>query len=153
MRGDIERELQMKLPELITGLRYSQSIRVDERLTVPAVSAAFTGFTDMPPVFATAFLVGFVEWTCVEALRSYLTPLQASVGVHVDLSHSAATPVGMRVTAEVELIAIDARRLRFRVLCRDEADVICEGHHERSIIDRDHFIERLAHKAGKARRG
>ena len=70
-------------------------------------------------MFATAFLVGFVEWTCIEALRPYLEPGQKTVGVHVDLSHSAATPVGMTVTAEVELIAVEGRKLRFKCSSQD----------------------------------
>lgn len=131
---------------LTVGLRHSQTIIVDERLVVPAVSPAFTGFADMPPVFATALLVGFVEWTCIEALRPCLEPGQKTVGVHVDLSHSAATPVGLAVTAEIELVAIEGRRLRFKVSCRDEAEPISDGHHERFIIDEARFVERLAGK-------
>ena len=48
------------------GIAHSVSLTVDDRLTVPAVSAAFTGFADMPPVFATAYMVGFVEWACID---------------------------------------------------------------------------------------
>lgn len=132
--------------QLETGLRHSQTILVDGRLVVPAVSPAFTGFGDMPPVFATALLVGFVEWTCVEALGPFLEPGQKTVGVHVDLSHSAATPIGMTVTAEVELVAIEGRKLRFKVACRDEAELVSEGHHDRFIIDTERFMERLARK-------
>ena len=128
------------------GLRHTQSVRVDERLTVPAVSPAYTGFADMPPVFATAFLVGFVEWTCIEALRPYLGAGQKTVGVHVDLSHAAATPVGMTVRAEVELVAVEGRKLRFRATCRDDSEVICEGHHDRFVIDTDRFVAGLAKK-------
>lgn len=128
------------------GLRHSQTLRVDDSLTVPAVSAAFTGFSDMPPVFATAYMVGFVEWTCIEALRPYLAPSQRTVGTHVNLSHSAATPVGMQVTAEVELIEVEGKRLTFKVLCRDEVDVICEGRHERFIVEAQQFIRRVTSK-------
>jgi fluoroacetyl-CoA thioesterase len=77
------------------GLRHTQSVKVDAGLTVPNVSTAFGAFHDMPPVFATAFMVGFVEATCIEALKRYLVEGQHTVGIHVDLSHSAATPVGM----------------------------------------------------------
>ena len=133
--------------QLAVGLRHSQTIMVDDQLVVPAVSPAFTGFADMPPVFATALLVGFVEWTCIEALRPFLSPDQKTVGVHVDLSHSAATPVGIAVTAEVELTGIEGRRLRFKVICRDEAELISEGHHDRFIIDAERFMARLAGKA------
>jgi len=72
------------------------------------------------------------------------------VGVHVDLSHGAATPVGMTVTAEVELVEIEGRRLRFTAVCRDEAEVVCDGHHDRYIIDIERFMERLARKREKA---
>lgn len=128
------------------GLRHVQTIRVTEALTVPAVSAVFTSFAEMPPVFATAYLVGFVEWTCIEALKPYLTPQQRTVGVHVDLSHSAATPIGMVVTAEIELVSMEGNRLTFKVVCRDEVDVICEGQHQRFIIDAAKFMKRVAAK-------
>ena len=136
----------MSIEQLKPGLRHTQTLRVDAGLTVPAVSPAFTGFTDMPPVFATAFLVGFVEWTCIEALRPYLPAGARTVGVHVDLSHIAATPVGMQVSAEVELIAVQGRQLRFRVLCRDDADLICEGHHDRALVDFERFMARMQSK-------
>lgn len=132
---------------LQAGLKHSGSIVIDETLIVPAVSLHFQSFADMPPVFATAFLVGFVEWTCVEALRPHLKPGQQTVGTHVDLSHVAATPVGMRVMADVELVSVKDRALRFKVICRDERDLISEGHHERYIIDRERFVARVAQKA------
>ena len=136
----------MSIEQLKPGLRHTQTLRVDASLTVPAVSPAFTGFADMPPVFATAFLVGFVEWTCIEALRPCLPAGARTVGVHVDLSHIAATPVGMQVSADVELIAVQGRQLRFRVQCRDDADLICEGHHERALVDFERFMARMQSK-------
>jgi fluoroacetyl-CoA thioesterase len=138
------------IENLKPGLRHQLTIAVDERLTVPSVSAAYAGFADMPPVFATAFLVGLVEWTCIEALRPYLAPEQRTVGVHVDLSHSAATPVGMKVTAAVELIAIDDRRLRFKVSCRDEVEAISEGWHDRFVVDGARFMARIERKRALA---
>jgi fluoroacetyl-CoA thioesterase len=65
------------------GLRHTQAITLGEALTVSAVSVAFTGFADMPPVFATAFMVGLVEWACIEALRPYLAAHQRTAGTHV----------------------------------------------------------------------
>ncbi|WP_342643347.1 thioesterase family protein [Rhodoligotrophos ferricapiens] len=132
---------------LVVGLRHSQSITVDQSLTVPFVSQAFAGFADMPPVFATAFMVGFIECTCIEGLRPFLDAHERTVGTHVDVSHAAATPLGMTVTAEVELIAIEGRKLRFKVICRDEAGFIGEGFHERAIIDVDRFMARVSEKA------
>jgi fluoroacetyl-CoA thioesterase len=143
----------MTLDDLRPGLRRTQAIIVGESLTVPSVSAAFTGFADMPPVFATAFMVGFVEWTCVEALRPYLAPHQRTVGTVVDLSHTAATPLGMQVTAEIELVAVEGRRLRFRVECRDEVEAIGSGFHERAVIDGERFLERIRRKGGSRVRG
>ena len=131
---------------LAIGLHQEETLTVTEALTVPAVSQAFVGFADMPPVFATAFLVGFAEWTCIEALRPHLAAGEQTVGVHVDLSHVAATPVRMRVTVAVELIGIDGRRLRFRVECRDEVELIGAGFHDRAIIDALRFRERVSRK-------
>src|SRR5262245_58034753 len=129
------------------GLRHSETIAVTAGLTVPEVSPAFGDFRDMPPVFATAFMVGFVEATCITALKPFLGAGQHTVGTRIDMSHSAATPVGMRVSAAVELIEVEGRRLRFKVTCRDDAEVIGEGFHERFIIDRDRFLKRVAAKA------
>lgn len=132
------------------GLRGEQTIVVGDGLTVPSIAPAFTGFADMPPVFVTAYMVGFVEWTCVEALRPYLGAHQRTVGTHVDMSHAAATPVGMRVSATVELVSVEGRKLRFKVECRDEVDVIGSGFHERAIIDFDKFMQRVQRKGGDA---
>lgn len=138
----------MGLERLQAGLTHQASIRVTEALTVPAMAHAYPSLAGMPPVFATAFMIAFIEWTCVEALRLYLLPHQHTVGVHVDVSHKAATPIGMQVTAEVELIEIKDRRLRFKVLCRDEIDDIGAGFHDRAVIDQEKFLNRVLGKAG-----
>jgi fluoroacetyl-CoA thioesterase len=132
-------------PELKPGLRHVQTLCVDQSLTVPAVSSAFA-FDDMPPVFATAFMVGFIEWACIEALRPFLDPTERTVGTHVDVSHTAATPVGLTVTASVELVSIEGRKLRFKVACADDQGPIGEGLHERVVIDLTKFMTRVAAK-------
>jgi len=137
----------MRIETLQPGLRHTQTIVVDEHLTVPAVSRAFTGFADMPEVFATAFLVGFVEWACIEALKPYLLDGQNTVGTHVYLSHVAPTPMGMKVTAQVELVEVKGRTLRFRVDCYDECDLIGSGFHERTVIDTVRFMAKVREKA------
>jgi fluoroacetyl-CoA thioesterase len=136
----------LTLDDLKPGLRHSATLTVPEALAVPAQALLFDPHTDMPPVFATAQMIAFVEWTCVAALAPYLAPHQRTVGTRVDMSHLAATPIGMTVTADIELVEIDGRRLRFKASCRDEIDVIGEGFHERAIIDHDRFIQRLARK-------
>jgi len=138
----------MTLDDLKPGLRYSEALTVSERLTVPVQAQPFDAATDMPPVFATAQMIAFVEWTCVHALTPYLGPQQRTVGTRVEMSHIAATPVGMTVTAEVELVAVDGRTLRFKVSCQDDKEPIGEGFHERMVIDNDRFMARLARKQG-----
>jgi fluoroacetyl-CoA thioesterase len=137
------------LPKLQAGLRHSEQLAVRPIHTVPEMDNSWPGFKDMPPVFATAMMVGFIEQTCVEALRPYLPASQRTVGTHVDVSHVAATPAGMSVTAEVELIAVERRMLRFRVRCLDDAGLIGEGTHERAIIDSEKFLKRILEKREK----
>lgn len=134
------------LDDLKPGLRGTQTMTVGEHHSVVAMSGVFGVTAAMPPVFATANMIAFMEWTCVAALAPYLPQHLRTVGTHVDMSHLAATPVGMQVTAEVELVEIDGRRLRFKAACRDEAETIGEGFHERTIIDHDRFLRRLARK-------
>jgi fluoroacetyl-CoA thioesterase len=136
----------MTIDGLKPGLRHSVTITVAEALAVPAQAQLFDPLTEMPPVFATAQMIAFVEWTCVAALASYLSPDQRTVGTRVDMTHTAATPVGMNVTADIELLEIDGRRLRFKAHCRDEIEPIGEGFHERTVIDYARFMQRLAGK-------
>src|SRR6185369_9624593 len=124
------------LEDLKLGLRHTETITVGEALAVPAQAQLFDPSTEMPPVFATAQMIAFIEWTCVHALAPYLSPAQRTVGTRVE----------MIVTAEVELIEIDGRRFRFRARCRDEVEMIGEGFHERMIVDHARFMERLARK-------
>ncbi len=132
---------------LAPGLRHRLAIAIDERLTVPGVFPDDPQFAAMPPVFATAYMVGFMEMACIDALRGRLGPDQFTVGTHVDVSHCAATPVGFTVTAEVELEAIEGRRLWFKVRAHDGADLIGEGRHQRAIVDRGRFDMMLARKS------
>ena len=136
----------MTLDDLKPGLKHRATITVGEALAVPASGRLLGETADMPPVFATANMIAFIEWTCVAALAPYLSSDQRTVGTRVDMTHTAATPIGMKVTAEIELIEIDGRRLRFRANCRDEIEPIGEGFHERTIIDHARFMQRLARK-------
>src|SRR5579862_6293040 len=112
----------MSLADLKPGLRRAETLVVGEALAVPAQAQLFDPAIEMPPVFATAQMIAFVEWVCVHALAPYLEPDQRSVGTRVEMTHTAATPVGMTVTADVELVEIRDRTLRFKVACRDEKD-------------------------------
>jgi fluoroacetyl-CoA thioesterase len=141
----------MALADLKAGMRHTETIVVEERITVSEVVGVFASGIDMPPVLATAWMIGFVEWTCMRLLEPYLEPQHRSLGTQVNLSHSAATPVGMKVTAEVTLESVENRRLRFSVVCRDEVDVISEGEHERFVVDIDRFLKGVEKKQGVER--
>ncbi len=128
---------------IAVGLKHSQSIMVGADLTVPAVSKHLAHFQDMPAVFATALMVAFIEDTCVAALKPHFAPGQKSVGTHVNVSHTAATPIGRTVTCDVELIEVEGRKLTFKVTCRDDKGPIGEGTHGRALIDLEKFLARL----------
>jgi fluoroacetyl-CoA thioesterase len=136
----------MPKPTLRPGLAHAETILITDRLIVPEMADYFSNFAAMPPVFATAYLVAFVEWTCVRALADHLLDGEHTVGTHVNLSHTAATPVGMRATASIELVELDGRKLRFKVSCRDERDQIGAGFHERFVIDEARFLAKLTEK-------
>ena len=133
-------------PDLRPGLRHVQTMRVDDALTVRTLAGVYGRGDDMPPVLATAYMIGFIEWTCVDALRPFLGASERTLGTHVDVSHEAATPVGLTVTATVTLVEIDGRRLRFEVSCSDGVDIIGRGHHERMVVDQERFLARVGRK-------
>ncbi|HYD76039.1 thioesterase family protein [Ramlibacter sp.] len=138
-------------PTLKPGIRYEHRYRVPASKTVPALYPEAEEFLAMPEVFATGFLVGFLEWACIKAINPHLDwPREQTVGIHVNVSHSAATPPGMEVTASVELIAVEGKKLVFRVRATDGVDVISEGTHERFVIDRERFDAKVRAKAGQA---
>ena len=131
-------------PELKPGLRYTHTFTVPSSKTVPALYPEAPEFVAMPEVFATGFLVGFLEWACIKALHPYLDwPNEMTLGTHIDVSHEAATPVGRVVTADVELIEAEGKRLLFKVESHDGVAVISRGTHQRHIINRDKFVARL----------
>ena len=141
----------MKNPPL--GLVHQATLAIDETLVVPRLPKALAAMADMPPVFATAYMVAFVEASCIEALAPYLDAGEGTVGTHIAMSHLAATPIGMTVTAHIELIAAEGRKLTFRAICRDEKDVIGEGQHERFVINRESFTARAEAKLKEVRNG
>ena len=131
-------------PELKPGLRYTHTFTVPSSKTVPALYPEAPEFVAMPEVCATGSLLGFLEWACIKALHPYLDwPNEMTLGTHIDVSHEAATPVGRVVTADVELIEAEGKRLLFKVEAHDGVAVISRGTHQRHIINRDKFVARL----------
>lgn len=99
---------------------------------------------------ATGYLVGFLEWACIQAVNPHLDwPAEQTVGTHIDVSHTAATPVGFEVTAKVKLVEMDRRRLVFEVEAHDGMELISKGRHERFVIDKTKFDAKMKEKAGK----
>jgi len=134
------------------GIEYEFAYRVPESKTVPNLFPEAQEFQVMPRVFATGFMVGFIEWTCLLAILPHIDwPAEQSVGTHVSLSHSAATPPGMEVHAKVKLVKVDGRRLVFEVEANDGVDTICKGTHERFLINAAKFVERVNAKAQAAK--
>lgn len=135
---------------LKVGDRVQFSYEVPLGKTVPHLYPEAEEFAAMPAVFATGFMVGLMEWTCMKVLADHLEDGEGSLGVHVDVSHSAATLPGQTVTVEAECISINGRRIGFRVRAHDGVDVIGEGRHERVVMAWDRFEGLLAKKAKAA---
>ncbi len=135
-------------PTLKAGIEYEFRFRVPETKTVPALYPESPEFREMPQVFATGFMVGFLEWACIKAVNPHLDwPEEQTVGTQINVSHSAATPPGLEVTAKVKLIQVDGRSSVFEVEANDGVDVISKGTHERFVINRARFSEKVKQKA------
>ena len=133
---------------LVPGLEHEFTYRVTEAKTVPALYPEAEEFQVMPNVFATGFMVGFFEWACIQALKPHLDwPAEQTVGTHIDVSHTAATPAGFEVTATVKLVEVDRRRLVFEIEAHDGVDRIASGRHERFVIDKAKFDAKLKTKS------
>ena len=117
-----------------------------EQTVTAEMSAARIG-SGLVEVFATPMMVALIEQTCLESVIPYLAEGQGTVGTLVNVSHVSATPVGMRVWCESELVEVDRRRLVFKVKAYDECGLIGEGTHERFIIDNAKFMEKIKNKS------
>ena len=133
---------------LQAGITYQHTFRVTRAKTVPALYPESPDFQVMPEVFATGFLVGFLEWACLLAIKPHLDEGEGSVGTRIDVTHEAATPPGFEVTAKVELVAVEGRKLSFRVGSHDGVDLISKGTHERFVIHSGKFAAKLAATKG-----
>ena len=104
-------------------------------------------------VLATPEMIRLMEKAAVAAVDHLLPEGQRSVGVAVNVRHLAATPVGMKVRAQAELVAVDGRKLTFRVEAFDEAERVGEGEHRRVIIDLERFEKKVEAKREETLRG
>lgn len=125
------------------GLTGSSEILVGTRDTAPHVGSGKV------KVLATPVMVSLMEEAALNAVEGLLPTGHQTVGTRLDISHTAATPVGMRVTARAELTKVEGRRLTFRVSASDEKEVIGEGVHERIVINVARFDQRAQDKAAQ----
>jgi len=138
---------------LKAGLTHRFTYQVPAQKTVPHLYQEAPEFQAMPAVFATGFMVGLMEWTCIQLLAPHLDAGEGSLGTHIDVSHMAATPAGLNVTVDAECTAVRGRRASFRVRAHDGVDMIGEGRHERAIVVWDRFNAKVAEKAAASARG
>lgn len=126
--------------QLADGLTRTAHIDIDDSRTI-----SFMG--DEGRVYATPELVRDIENTCRNLLLECIDDGQDSVGTHIDVSHTAATPIGMWADITVTVSSVDGRAVRFDVTGKDPVDQICRGSHSRFIVDVDKTLARLKEKA------
>ena len=101
----------------------------------------------LPQVFATPVMILVMENAALNAIKPFLDPGESAVGTAVDVKHLAATPVGHEVQATAEVVAVDGKRIDFKVSARDGEEEIGRGSHKRVVIDLESFNARLAKKS------
>lgn len=122
--------------ELTAGIKGRIDITVDA-----SVSAKMAASGEMD-VFGTPYVIALMEQTADKSVRPYLEDGFATVGILVNIRHTAATPMGMKAYAESELTEVDGRRLVFKVAVFDEVGQVADGVHERFIINKDKFMKK-----------
>lgn len=128
---------------LKVGLKATVEQRVEEKDTAASFGSG------MVLVYATPMMVGLMENASLKAVDPYLPEGFATVGTHLNVKHLAATPVGMQVRAEAELIEVEGKKLKFKIEAFDEKEKIGEGDHSRYIIQVDKFIQAADAKGKK----
>jgi len=122
------------------GLVGSAELVVAEEHTAPRIGSGRVH------VLATPVMINLIEAAALEAIERRLPAGHQSLGTLLNVRHVAATPVGMRVLAQAEVIAVDGRTIRFRVQAHDERELIGEGEHERVVVNVAKFDQRVQRK-------
>lgn len=123
-----------------TGIRGCRTVKVDESNTAQALGSGTL------PVFATPAMIALIEATASRSVEQFLDEGSSTVGTHLDIAHSAASPIGMEVRCETELVEVDRRRLVFSVKVCDSAGEVGSGTHERFIVDNAKFMSKAESK-------
>lgn len=116
-----------------------------ETVVVPENTAAAVG-SGLVPVFATPYMVALMEQAASSSLVPHLDDGQGSVGIHLDITHESATPIGLKVWAESEVTAVDGKQITFAVAAYDEVGLIGRGTHKRACISVDRFMAKTEQK-------
>ena len=132
------------LSKLTPGLTGYARIHVGVEQTAPSIGSGKV------PVLATPVMINLIEAAALAAVEHLLPTGHQSLGIHLDVRHFAATPIGMHVEATAELTAVEGRTLSFTVEARDDKEPIGGGTHERVVVNVARFDERIHRKlAGK----
>ncbi|MGF1594749.1 MAG: thioesterase family protein [Kiloniellaceae bacterium] len=131
------------MDKIVVGLTGHAEMMVGTSDTAPRIGSGRIA------VMATPKMISLVEEAALAAIEHLLPDGKQSLGTHIDISHIAATPVGMTVKAEAELVAVDGRKLSFTVRAYDEMDLVGEGRHDRVVVTAASFQARIDEK-GKA---
>jgi fluoroacetyl-CoA thioesterase len=132
------------------GLTVEFKFKVPENKTVPYLYPEFGEGQVMPKVFATGFLVGLYEFSCIKALNPHLDwPNEQTVGIGINMTHTAATPEGMTITVTGKLEKVEGRKLTFSLEAFDDAEKISVATHERYVINAEKFNAAVDKKMGK----
>jgi len=127
---------------LPVGREGTAELIVDDAHTAPRVGSGRVR------VLATPVMINLMEAAALDAVEALLPAGHQSLGIKLDVSHHAATPVGMRIVATARLTGVEGRRLRFEVEARDEKETIGGGTHERVVVNVARFDERVQKKLG-----
>ena len=137
-------------PSLKPGLTFTFDYTVPVDKTVPHIYPEFEEGRVMPGVFATGYMVGLFEFVCIKAINAHLDwPREQSVGIAIDVNHTAATPPGFTVTVKGSLEKVEGRKLTFTLTAHDGVDQISSGTHQRYVIDAEKFNAQVAQKASR----
>ena len=138
----------MFLIDIQPGQTFRHTFVVSDKKTVPSIYPESAIFQNMPDVFATGFLVAFLEWTCVELIHPYLDNDKfVSLGTKVNFSHLLPTPVGLSVKSTSLLTEKKNNRLTFYCYAYDKEVNISEVYHERVIVEREWFEKKIQKKS------
>lgn len=128
---------------LEAGIKGMQEVKVVESNTALAMGSGTL------QVFATPSMIALMEETAWKSVAEHLEEGNGSVGIELNVKHVSATPLGMTVRCESELIEVDGRRLVFKVAAYDEAGLIGEGTHERFVVNNEKFQGKANSKGNK----